>query len=197
MRRYWLAFAVVVGVSFAVLGWVGVRVYREAPPLPDRVVTTDGREIVAVGEIALGQNVWQAMGGMQVGSVWGHGSYVAPDWSADWLHREAVFILDDWSRARRGDRYDSLAAPEQAALRAELTAELRENTFDAATRTLSISPSRARAYAANAAHYSDVFSNGRLEYAIPRGAQAGERELKRTERFLLLDSLGIDHAASG
>src|SRR5690349_18061709 len=115
MRRYWLAFAVVVGVSFAVLGWVGVRVYREAPPLPDRVVTTDGREIVAVGEIALGQNVWQAMGGMQVGSVWGHGSYVAPDWSADWLHREAVFILDDWSRARRGDRYDSLAAPEQAA----------------------------------------------------------------------------------
>jgi nitric oxide reductase subunit B len=183
MRRYWLAFAVVVGVSFAVLGWVGVRVYREAPPLPDRVVTTDGREIVAVGEISLGQNVWQAMGGMQVGSVWGHGSYVAPDWSADWLHREAVFMLDDWSRARRGDRYDSLAGPEQAALRAELTAELRENTFDAATRTLSISPSRARAYAANAAHYSDVFSNGRPEYAIPRGAQAGERELNALNAF--------------
>jgi nitric oxide reductase subunit B len=183
MRRYWLAFAVVVGVSFAVLGWVGVRVYREAPPLPDRVVTTDGREIVAVGEISLGQNVWQAMGGMQVGSVWGHGSYVAPDWSADWLHREAVFMLDDWSRARRGDRYDSLAAPEQAALRAELTAELRENTFDAATRTLSISPSRARAYAANAAHYSDVFSNGRPEYAIPRGAQTGEHELNALNAF--------------
>jgi nitric oxide reductase subunit B len=24
-----------------------------------------------------------------VGSVWGHGAYVGPDWSADWLHREA------------------------------------------------------------------------------------------------------------
>ena len=151
MRRYWLAFAVVVGVSFAVLGWVGVRVYQEAPPLPDRVVTTDGREIVAEGDISLGQNVWQSMGGMQVGSVWGHGSYVAPDWSADWLHREAVFMLDDWARERRGVGYDSLAAPEQAALRAELSAELRRNTFDAASRTLSISPVRARAYAANAA----------------------------------------------
>src|SRR3954464_13503611 len=28
--------------------------------------------------------------GMQLGSIWGHGGYVAPDWSADWLYREAV-----------------------------------------------------------------------------------------------------------
>lgn len=45
------------------------------------------------------------MGGMEVGSVWGHGSYVAPDWTADWLHREAVFILNDWARAEAGRSY--------------------------------------------------------------------------------------------
>ena len=49
-----------------------------------------------------GQNVWQSMGGMEVGSIWGHGSYVAPDWTADWLHRECVFILDDWARSEHG-----------------------------------------------------------------------------------------------
>ena len=124
--------------------------YQEAPPLPERVVTTEGREVVGAGEISRGQNVWQAMGGMQVGSVWGHGSYVAPDWSADWLHREAVFRLDEWARARHGRAYDELDAPDQAALRASLTDELRKNTFDAATRTLTVSPARARAYAANA-----------------------------------------------
>ena len=84
---WWLMFAGVLVASFAVLGWIGTRIYQEMPPLPDRVVTTAGDEIVASGEIAKGQNVWQSMGGMEVGSVWGHGSYVAPDWTADWLHR--------------------------------------------------------------------------------------------------------------
>src|SRR5262245_4604829 len=79
MRRLWLAFAVVVLSSFAVLGWVGTRIYQQAPPLPDKVVTPDGKVVIHSGEIEKGQNVWQAMGGMEVGSIWGHGSYVAPD----------------------------------------------------------------------------------------------------------------------
>ena len=70
------------------------------PPLPARVVTTDGTVLVDEGEIQAGQNVWQSLGGMEVGSVWGHGSYVAPDWTADWLHREAMFILDRWANSR-------------------------------------------------------------------------------------------------
>jgi nitric oxide reductase subunit B len=183
MRRYWQAFALVVGVSFAVLGWVGVRVYREAPPIPERVVTSDGTVIVRPGEISLGQNVWQAMGGMQVGSIWGHGSYVAPDWSADWLHREAVFILDEWARAEHGTVYAELSSPRQAALRARLTAESRENRFDAATGALTISPERARAYAANSAHYASVFGDGRAEYAIPAGAQSDPERLAMLNAF--------------
>lgn len=78
MRRLWLAFAVVLLFSFAVLGWVGTRIYQQAPPLPDQVVTTDGKVVIPSGEIEKGQNVWQAMGGMEVGSIWGRGSYVAP-----------------------------------------------------------------------------------------------------------------------
>jgi nitric oxide reductase subunit B len=51
---------------------------------------------------------------MEVGSVWGHGSYVAPDWTADWLHREAVFILDRWSGSPKG--FTALAAERRAEL---------------------------------------------------------------------------------
>ena len=96
-RTLWVAFASVVLLSFAALGWTGVRIYQEAPPIPERVVTLDGREVIGPGDVQDGQNIWQAMGGMEVGSIWGHGSYVAPDWTADWLHREATFILDRWS----------------------------------------------------------------------------------------------------
>jgi nitric oxide reductase subunit B len=97
MRRLWIGFTLVMLLSFLVLGWIGARIYQEKPPIPSQVITTDGSVMVAEGEIAAGQNVWQSMGGMEVGSVWGHGSYVAPDWTADWLHREAIFILDRWA----------------------------------------------------------------------------------------------------
>ncbi len=60
------------------------------------------------GQIEAGQNVWQSMGGMELGSVWGHGSYVAPDWTADWLHREAMFILDHWATDGFGKPFDNL-----------------------------------------------------------------------------------------
>src|ERR1043166_9407440 len=75
MKRLWLAFGIVMVASFSVLGWVGTCIYQEAPPLPDQVVTTDGKVVIQSGEIGKGQNVWQAMGGMEVGSIWGHGSY--------------------------------------------------------------------------------------------------------------------------
>ena len=88
MKRYWFGFIAVLVIGFAVLGWAGYRIYQEKPPIPDLVVTNEGKTVIGSGEILAGQNVWQAMGGMELGSVWGHGSYVAPDWTADWLHRE-------------------------------------------------------------------------------------------------------------
>ncbi len=94
MKRLWIAFGFIFVMSFGTLLWIGTEIFREAPPIPERVVATDGTVLINEGEIMDGQNVWQAMGGMQVGSIWGHGSYVAPDWTADYLHREAVFILD-------------------------------------------------------------------------------------------------------
>ena len=45
MKRLWLAFAVVLVFSFSILGWVGTRIYQEAPPLPDQVVT-DRKSVV-------------------------------------------------------------------------------------------------------------------------------------------------------
>ena len=84
MRRYWILLIAVMVLSFAVLGWVGIRIRDNAPPVAGQVLTTDGRMVFQAGDIPAGQNVWQAMGGMEMGSIWGHGSYVAPDWTADW-----------------------------------------------------------------------------------------------------------------
>jgi nitric oxide reductase subunit B len=183
MRRLWLAFAAVLLFSFAVLGWVGTRIYQQAPPLPNQVVTTDGKAVIRSGEIQKGQNVWQAMGGMEVGSIWGHGSYVAPDWTADWLHRECVFILDEWARATYRMDYERIEPEQQAQLQKRLELLMRTNTYDPTTQTLMVDPVRAKAFEANLQHYTDVFSNGNAGYAIPKGAQSDPDKLRQLAAF--------------
>ena len=120
MRRPWLIFIAIFVASFAILGWVGSEIFRQSPPIPREVVTTDGQTMVAAGEVSDGQNVWQAMGGMQVGSIWGYGSYVAPDWTADYLHRKALFILDGWAKAEFAQSYKALGSEHQSMLRQRL-----------------------------------------------------------------------------
>ena len=183
MNRLWLSFALVLLASFAVLGWIGTRIYQEAPPIADKVVTTDGKVVIASGDITAGQNVWQSLGGMELGSVWGHGSYVAPDWTADWLHREAMFILDRWAKADHATEFDKINQEQQAQLSGRLATLLRANTFDAATRTITVEPIVAEAYEENVAHYSDVFTNGRTEYAIPKGAVTDSDRLRKLSAF--------------
>ena len=172
-RKLWLSLAIVITLSFLVLGYYGREIYRLAPPLPARVVTTDGAVLFTAQEIKDGQNVWQSMGGQEVGTVWGHGAYVAPDWTADWLHRECVWLLNHWAAQSGGKTYDQLDAESQAALRERLKIEIRSNAYDATTGDLVVSPARAEAIRAVGAHYMALFGgepalqNLRKAYAIP------------------------------
>ncbi len=188
MRRLWLAFIFVMVVSFAVLSWIGVRIYQEMPPIPDKVVSTDGTTLIDSGEITAGQNVWQALGGMQIGSVWGHGSYVAPDWTADWLHREAVYILERWSDADFTKPFSDLDEEQTAQLTARLTKLMRTNTYDETTGVMTIDPIRAEAFGDNLAHYSQVFSEGNSDYAIQAGAVTDSERLRKLSAFFFWSS---------
>lgn len=182
-RKLWLGLAAVFILCFLVLGAGGVHLSREMPPIPTQVVSTDGTVLIQGDAIMRGQNVWQSIGGQQVGSVWGHGAYQAPDWSADWLHRESVFILDTWARAEGLKDYASASAERQGALRARLTELMRTNTYDAKADRVTVDPVRAEAFRANAAHFADVFANGRQAYAIPAGALTDASKLADMNAF--------------
>ena len=189
MRRLWTAFTLVIVLSFAVLGWVGFRIYQQAPPIPTRVVVSgSGQEVIPAGDIEAGQNVWQSMGGMELGSIWGHGSYVAPDWTADWLHREAVSVLDAWGQSEAGHRYAQLLPEQQGRLQRRLEEIFRTNTYDASTGVLTIDSLRAKAFRENAAHYADVFAKGRSEYAIPAGTLTDPVKLRQLAAFFFWTS---------
>ena len=111
----WATLTVVVVGSFAALLYFGGEVYQMAPPIPEAVVSSQEEIIFTGDDLRLGQDVWRSIGGHELGSVWGHGAYTAPDWTADWVHREAVWLLEHWAQQDFGTSFESLP-PEQAAV---------------------------------------------------------------------------------
>jgi len=158
-RKLWLGLAALLVASFSVLLWVGSVVHQQAPPLPAAVVTSQGETLYTRADLEQGRQVWQSIGGQQLGSIWGHGALLAPDWSADWLHREAQAMLELLARDEGAASFASLDAERQAALKARIQPELRHNTYDAASDTITVSPLRAQAMNVVAAHYMSLFSN--------------------------------------
>ncbi|MEQ8762671.1 MAG: nitric-oxide reductase large subunit [Planctomycetota bacterium] len=188
-KRLWIAFALCIGGSFFLLGFFGQEVYRQAPPIPDRVVTESGQELYTSEQILDGQQVWQSIGGQQVGSIWGHGAYQAPDWSADWLHREAVALLGVWSLREYGVETGELSAEQRGGLEQRLRAQLRSNTLDPETKTLTISDDRAAAIASNTQHFTALFGGDaslqslREDYALHDDAVVDPARLEALSAF--------------
>ncbi|EKN71191.1 nitric-oxide reductase large subunit [Schinkia azotoformans] len=187
-KKLWVWLSLVIIISFGILGYYGGRIYQVMPPIPERVVTEDGIELFTGQDIKDGQNVWQSIGGQELGSIWGHGAYVAPDWNADWLHREALFILDKWGHAEYGNYFIDLNEEQQAQLRARLTKEMRTNTYDEATKELVISNDRMEAFQYLSSYYSGLFMDNpelselRDQYAIPKNT------IKSQERMDLMNT---------
>jgi nitric oxide reductase subunit B len=151
-------------------------------------VTTKGATVISEGDILAGQGVWRAMGGMELGSIWGHGSYVAPDWTADWLHRECMFILNEWAQADKGTNYENLPSVEQAGLRERLKELMRKNTYNPADRRIVLDPIRARAFAANLDYYTNLFIEGKAEYAIPKNTLTDKDKILQLAAFYFWSS---------
>src|SRR5262245_28467666 len=145
VRRLWTILTLSMLVMFGTLLYFGGQIYQAAPPIPVVVRAENGDTIFTRDQIHKGQSVWQSLGGMQQGSVWGHGSYVAPDWSADWLHREALALLDLLASDEHGSSYAQLPPPDQARLRTMLQQAMRTNTYVLRSETVMVSNDRARA----------------------------------------------------
>jgi nitric oxide reductase subunit B len=187
-KKLWISFMLVMTISFAVLIYYGREIYRQAPPIPDKVMTSNGTVLFTGQDIKDGQNVWQSLGGQEIGTVWGHGAYQAPDWSADWLHKEATFMLDKLALKSDSLPYDKVNNERQAALKMHLQNDLRKNSYQTDTKTLIVSDLRAEAIASNSKFYGGLFTNDpalaklRDAYAIP------ENSLKDPERVRQLSA---------
>ena len=188
-KKLWFGFIAVMVVSFGVLLYYGGEIYRQAPPVPEKVVTSDGTLLFTGQDIKDGQNVWQSLGGQELGTVWGHGAYQAPDWSADWLHKEAMFMLNKLAQQTKGKNFDQLSDENKAALKVRLQKDLRKNTYNKSTGVLTISDLRAQAIADNSRYYTGLFTDDpaldklRDAYSIPPNSLKDEGREQKLNAF--------------
>lgn len=188
-KKLWISFALVMSISFTVLLYYGYQIYQQAPPIPIKVTAVDGEVLFTGQDIKDGQNVWQSMGGQEVGTVWGHGAYLAPDWTADWIHREAQFILNKWAEADFNLSFDQINSEQKAGLEQRLQNELRKNTFDSKTQILVISPLQKEVVNYLKNYYASLFTDDpkfdqlRLDYAIPKNTIENPTRMNQMTSF--------------
>jgi nitric oxide reductase subunit B len=166
---------VVVG-AFTVLLFGGAQISKHKPPVPARMVTASGEVIATAADVEAGQRGYLARGGQSTGSVWGHGSYLAPDWTADALHRTALVaaglargLAPAQAVAFTQADLEALPAGERGRVEAEVARELKQNRYDAATDTLTLSPAQAAAVPALGDYYARLFGEGSDAMSIPAG----------------------------
>jgi len=192
-NKLWASLAAVIIFSFAVLLYYGREIYQEAPPIPTNVTTDTGQTLFTHDDIQEGKEIWQSIGGQELGSVWGHGAYIAPDWTADWLHKEAVFLLNHWAKRDFQKPYDEIPTEQQALLQSRLTTQLKNNRVDDQN-NLVISTERALAIEAVTQHYVSLFGDDkelhdlREAYAMPKNTIKDPEKIKKMSTFFFWSS---------
>jgi nitric oxide reductase subunit B len=137
LSPWWRRSVVLVFVfGMAVLIFMSVQAYRYAPPIPESVVDSAGKVIFNRQDIESGQQVFLKYALMQNGSIWGHGAYLGPDFSAAYLHELAVDAGNAFARQEFNADLSALNEDQRSLIDARVIKLLKENRYDPALRQL-------------------------------------------------------------
>jgi nitric oxide reductase subunit B len=161
LSRWWRRGALIVmAAGFSVLALITVLTYRNAPPIPGSVVDPDGHVLFTGGDVTRGQEVFFKYGLMEHGTLWGHGAYLGPDYTAAYLHREAEITRDHLARAEFNLPFDELAAGDQERVQSRVRDILKPNRYDPTADVLTFTAPEAESFATQRHEWADAFAAG-------------------------------------
>jgi nitric oxide reductase subunit B len=169
--------------GFTVLIWLTTRAYRDGPPIPGSVVDPDNRIVFTGDEILAGQQVFLKRGLMENGSIWGHGAYLGPDFSAQYLHN-LVLHANEIEAANRFDRpAEALSAAERAEVAAAVRRLLKENRYDPASGALLFTEAEVASFHEQIPHWRDHFATAERSAGLPGDFVHDPIELRQLTAF--------------
>jgi nitric oxide reductase subunit B len=143
--------------GFSVLSVITALTYTNAPPIPARVVDEAGTTLFDEATVLRGQEVFLSYGLMEHGSLWGHGAYLGPDYTAEYLHRLAEICNDAAARERTGRPVSELPPDEVEAAGSRTRIALKQNRYDPRLDTLTFTPCEAASLALQRQEWEHYF----------------------------------------
>ena len=172
VSRTWVqAVALVLLFGFAVLGFLAYRAYSTDPPIASRVVDPDGQVLFSGQDVTKGQQIFLRNGLMEYGSIFGHGAYLGPDFTADYLHRAAEIATREYG----GSGSDTA--------RQRVIQDFKTNRYDASSGTLTYTAAQAVAYEELVGYYSNYFGPTSGEKGLRPDAITDDSEIRQLTSF--------------
>lgn len=171
-------------LGFSVLLGLAVLAQKDAPPIPDRVVDPAGIVVMTGDEIRSGQEVFLKYGLMENGTVWGHGAYLGPDFSAEYLHRQVLDSRAFLARQRFNTDWESLTPEQQDNIGTEIARDTRVNRYDDGTGVLQVTEYQAYSFERQRQEWGNFFSRPENNFGLPRKYIEDPEELRRLAAFL-------------
>lgn len=179
--RYGALITVLVG--FGVAFWIAGNTYRIAPPIPDKVVDSTGAVLFTGADIMAGQQVFLKHALMEHGTLWGHGAYMGPDFSAEYLHRLAMDAAGELSQRDYGKPIEALTASQRQALDGQVRVLLVTHRYDSRNGTLLFTQPEAVSYRAQIERWRSYFAAAHGSSGLPAGTVSDPGEIRQLTSF--------------
>ena len=170
-------------VGFSILIFIAVRAYKDAPPIPLKVVNARGETVFTGEDILAGQQVFLKYALMENGTIWGHGAYLGPDFSAAYLHSLALEAAKTEAQQIYGRPLTDLGTPERDAVESAVQRLLQENRYTPNTQTLAYSEPEAASYRQQIGEWADYFAHPEKNGGLKTNYIDNPQELRELTAF--------------
>src|SRR5262245_46069117 len=184
LSSWWrVAALATMAAGFGVLILLTVKAYQNAPPIPDKFADPAGGVVFTAGDVTAGQQVFLKHGLMNNGTIWGHGGYLGPDFSAQSLHILALDLADRIARERLRRSYTDLSGEEKAAVDGAVALNLKANRYDPASGTLALQAGAAKSFDGLVEYWTKYFGGPERNGGLARDAVSDPPELRQLTAF--------------
>jgi nitric oxide reductase subunit B len=170
-------------VGFSILTYIAVKAYRDAPPIPLKVVQAGGQTVFTRDDILAGQQVFLKYALMENGTIWGHGAYLGPDFSAAYLHNLAREAAETEARQRYGRSQAELNRAQRDVVEGAVQRLLKQNRYNPQTQTLVFSEPEAASFQQQIGEWTEYFAHPRENGGLKPKYISNPRELRQLTAF--------------
>jgi nitric oxide reductase subunit B len=173
---------IVMIVGFAILGVITSVAYDNTAPIPKQVIDPEGHIIFTGEQITRGQGVFLKNNLMEHGTLWGHGAYLGPDYSASYLHEQTLLMQKILADEIYHRPFDQLNDFEKGAVSQEIPKILKQNRYNPQTDTLLFTNEESKAYAHNLNFWKNYFTLGEAP-GLPKNYISNPEDLRNLTAF--------------